>query len=586
MFRVFRKWATQHASTHGVADLLPVHSGEKLLSTPDRQAHLRELARLVAVPQGHFDALYRAAVLCFARFVQLLPASESHHHACAGGLLDHTLEVVIETLKQRRAYMFPPGAKPEEVRRKEDLWTYAATLSALLHDVGKAAALQRVVLMDASARERGDWDPYQGAMPDRAFYRIEFLRDRSYPLHTRVVPLLARYVVPDLGMTWLASDRQVLSSWLATISGDHETAGVLGQLVQTADGASTARNLGAHTPRMNTARSKPLNEKLLTSLRYLITEGQLPLNRNGAAGWLVGDDLWLVSKRVADALREQLQVEGHDGIPTRNDRIFDVLQEHRLLTANGEHAIWRARVQGQDWEKAHDLTLLRMPAFHVWPNPQSRPTPFTGTVSPLVGAPVEVDAHRADDARGGDEPGACAPNTLDSTPVVVAQDAQSAPYDVAASQNPPAELSNRSSTSVAKNNPYGGSPFFCWLMQGLRAGTIASNQPDARVHRTPEGVLLVSPALFRDYGRSQGDESQWEHAQKRALKLKLHKVTATKTNIHHYRVELPDGNYTGSAKVIKGILIAAPECDQLFPPGSAPTPNPVLHRIDPVGKNA
>ena len=519
-------------------------------------------------------------MLRFARYVQLLPASESHHHACAGGLLDHTLEVLIEALKQRRAYMLPPGAKPEEVRRKEDLWTYAATVSALLHDVGKAAALQRVVLMDASAQERGDWDPYAGAMPDRAFYRIEFLRDRSYPLHTRVAPLLARYVVPDLGMTWLASDRQVLSCWLAAISGDHETAGVLGQLVQTADGASTARNLGAHTPSMNAARSKPLNEKLLTSLRYLITEGQLPLNRNGAAGWLVGDDLWLVSKRVADALREQLQVEGHEGIPTRNDRIFDVLQEHRLLIANGEHAIWRARVQAPDWGNSHDLTLLRMPAFHVWPNAQSRPTAFTGTVSPLANALV-------DDARGGDEQGASSsnPNHVESAPVVAAQGAQSAPPDVAGSQNPPAELSNRTSTSGAKNSRYGGSPFLCWLMQGLREGTIASNQPDARVHRTPEGVLLVSPALFRDYGRSQGDESQWEHAQKLTLKLKLHKMTAAKTNIHHYRVELPDGNYTGSVKVIKGILIAAPECDQLFP-GAAPTPNPVLHRIDPVGKNA
>jgi integrating conjugative element relaxase (TIGR03760 family) len=575
MFRVFRKRAAHHASTHAIADLLSVHSGEKLLSTPDRQAHLRELARLVAVPEAHFDALYRAAVLRFARYVQLLPASESHHHACAGGLLDHTLEVLIEALKQRRAYMLPPGAKPEEVRRKEDLWTYAATLSALLHDVGKAAALQRVVLMDASARERGDWDPYAGAMPDRAFYRIEFLRDRSYPLHTRVAPLLARYVVPDLGMTWLASDRQVLSCWLAAISGDHETAGVLGQLVQTADGASTARNLGAQTPRMSAARSKPLHEKLLTSLRYLIAEGQLPLNRNGAAGWLVGDDLWLVSKRVADALREQLQVEGHEGIPTRNDRIFDVLQEHRLLIANGEHAIWRARVLGQDWDNAHDLTLLRMPAFHVWPNPQSRPTPFTGTVSPLAGAPVDDERASAAD-----------PNSIESEAFAAAHATSSVPPDAVASQSEsPVEFTNQPSTSGNKNNRYGGSPFFSWLMQGLREGTIASNQPDARVHRTPEGVLLVSPALFRDYGRSLGDESHWEHAQKRTLKLKLHKTTPAKTNIHHYRVELPDGNYTGSAKVIKGILIAAPDCDQLFP-GAAPTPNPVLHRIDPVGKNA
>lgn len=445
-------------------------------------------------------------------------------------------------------------------------------MSALLHDIGKAAALQRVMLTDASGREQGCWDPYTGAMPDKAFYRIEFLRDRSYPLHTRVAPLLAKFVVPDAGMTWLASDRHALSCWLAAISGDHENAGVLGQLVQAADGASTARNLGAQTPRMHAARSRPLHEKLLTSLRFLIGEGQLPLNRNGAAGWVVGDDLWLVSKRVADALREQLQAEGHEGIPTRNDRIFDVLQEHRLLTANGEHAIWRVRVLGQDWENAHDLTVLRMPSVHVWPNPQSRPTPFAGTVSPLAGAPAENDPPAS-----ASNPGAV-DVALDKMPHF----AQTLTPATTASQAEP--QTGFSVTPSIDQNRYAAHPFFHWLMQGLREGTISSNQPDARVHRTQEGVLLVSPALFRDYGRSQGDESHWEQTQKRVLKLRLHRISAAKTNIHHYRVELPDGNYSGSAKIIKGILFAVPECDQLFA-GAALVPNPVLHRIDPALAN-
>lgn len=110
MLRVFGRKPPRAVSTHEIADLHPVHSGEHLLSTPDRQAHLRELARLVAVPLAHFDVLYRSAVLRFAGYVQLLPASESHHHAIAGGLLDHTLEVLVEALKLRRAVMLPPGA--------------------------------------------------------------------------------------------------------------------------------------------------------------------------------------------------------------------------------------------------------------------------------------------------------------------------------------------------------------------------------------------------------------------------------------------------------------------------------------------
>ena len=37
------------------------------------------------------------------------------------------------------------------------------------------------------------------------------------------------------------------------------------------------------------------------SLRYQIDEGLLPLNRDGAAGWIVGDRLWVVVKRALEA---------------------------------------------------------------------------------------------------------------------------------------------------------------------------------------------------------------------------------------------------------------------------------------------
>ncbi|MGR9105928.1 MAG: TraI domain-containing protein [Gammaproteobacteria bacterium] len=77
-----------------------------------------------------------------------------------------------------------------------------------------------------------------------------------------------------------------------------------------------ARNLGADPNRQPTdSNVKPLHEKLLIGLGYLLNKGELPLNRNGAAGWLVGDDLWMVSERTIDMLRGHLLMEGHSGIP-------------------------------------------------------------------------------------------------------------------------------------------------------------------------------------------------------------------------------------------------------------------------------
>ncbi|HEE1153567.1 TPA: TraI domain-containing protein, partial [Klebsiella pneumoniae] len=68
-------------------------SAEQLLATPLRQASLRQLRQLTPLPDTLFDSWILTAINRFAALVQLLPASQSHHHSIPGGLLDHSLEV-------------------------------------------------------------------------------------------------------------------------------------------------------------------------------------------------------------------------------------------------------------------------------------------------------------------------------------------------------------------------------------------------------------------------------------------------------------------------------------------------------------
>jgi hypothetical protein len=87
-------------------------------------------------------------------------------------------------------------------------------------------------------------------------------------------------------------------------------------------------------------------------------------------------------------------------------------------------------------------------------------------------------------------------------------------------------------------------------------------------------VLLVSPAIFRDFADRVAEAGTWEHVQKRFLKLKLHAKRPDGTNVHRYRV-------TGERhqSVIKGILI--PDAGLVF--GSAPRPQPNPHLKPSVG---
>ena len=87
-----------------------------LLSQHPKQ--IKTIQQLAGVPQTHWRSLYCDALLSFAGYVQQLPASEAHHHSGVGGLLDHSLDVVIHALRIRRGHLLPHGADAEEITAK------------------------------------------------------------------------------------------------------------------------------------------------------------------------------------------------------------------------------------------------------------------------------------------------------------------------------------------------------------------------------------------------------------------------------------------------------------------------------------
>lgn len=226
-------------------NFLPVLAAADLLAAPHRAKHLRDIERLAGIPTVHFDTLYRCALESFTRWVQQLPASETHHHAGAGGMLDHSLEVVVGAMAKRRVHLLPHGADPETITREQHRWTYAVFSAALLHDIGKPAVDQLIHLIDGDRCEQGQWDVWSGPMPLGMWYRVTFVRERHDRLHETVSPLLARLILPQEALSWLAQDHQVLREWLSAIGGDREHRGVVAEIIESADGASVARNLSA-----------------------------------------------------------------------------------------------------------------------------------------------------------------------------------------------------------------------------------------------------------------------------------------------------------------------------------------------------
>lgn len=516
----------------------PVESPKALLLA--RKDKIHRIEEQVGTTPLHFKTFFMAALLRLAAYVQKLPASFSHHHACPGGLLDHTLEVIEAALRLRLSVLWT--GKPIEAQVKvRDLWVYALFSACLLHDVGKPAASLEVTVFTCDGKELpfDPFGPFLGEDPKIAGYRFG-PRLGGYSLHARIAPLLAGRILGDLALSWLALEPAVFEPWLLAVSGDLSGAGILGELVSQADRCSVSNNLGATFTAQPGGKTKTVSlpEKLAAALRHLIEIRQLPLNGNGAAGWKVGESLWMVAKRTLDALRAHLLKEGHSGVPSGNERLMDVLQEHGLLLPNpAGRAVWRVTVEGQSF--AHELTVLCFPVPKLWPQ-GGHPEDFAGRVSAPRPPPAQTSAEKPTPLVGGKV------------------------------NFPPPSQEKASLDSALGEEPKDlGRSFLSWLKEGLSCGRIPYNDLGAPVQVAEGGVLLASPLVFKAYGEACGED--WRKVQRRFLKLDLHARTRDGANVHVFDVR---GKHRTSR--LSGILL--PDPSLLFGE-KMPRPNPHIQRF-------
>lgn len=138
--------------------LLALVRAEKAVDARWRQSHQsREVWERDLLP-----AIHR-----YAAFVQLMPASEAHHHAHAGGLLSHTIEMVLAALTWRNAMLLPGGSQIEELDAQRDQWSYVVFFAALLHDIAKPMADLRIQWRCDGMADSIRWTPAGGSLVQR-----------------------------------------------------------------------------------------------------------------------------------------------------------------------------------------------------------------------------------------------------------------------------------------------------------------------------------------------------------------------------------------------------------------------------------
>ncbi|WP_455827901.1 MobH family relaxase [Pseudomonas kilonensis] len=517
---------------------LPVESAHSLLAAEHRRQLLDRIWQYTALSHPQFSQLYLNPIHRFAEFVQQLPASETHHHAYLGGMLDHGLELVACSLKLRQSYLLPTGAAPEDQAAQTDAWSAGIAYGALLHDIGKIAVDLLVERQDGRV-----WHPWQGSLDQP--YRFHYLKGRDYHLHGAAAGLLYTQILDRPILDWLSGFPPLWASLLYVLSGQYERAGVLGELVIQADRVSTAQNIGGNPTKALQAPIHSLQHHLISGLRHLV-QHELKLNQPGAAGWLTEDALWLVSKTVTDKLRAYLLSQSIEGIPSSNIAVFDELQSHGLVESTQEgKAIWTALVAQGNWQQT--FTFLRLQPTLIWGS-ENRPETFGGTVNIAV-HDYPTDASVIPPAPKTVSVGS---RQNQSQPDPIATD--DADYlgtllDMFELEKPEAS-DEPSASALETSNPLLDNPgkaFLNWVKEGILSHKLIINESKAKIHTVGGTVFLVTPGLFQRYVQEFPDVSlgacqeieEWRWVQKQFEKLKVHKKRDNGLNIWTCKVQGP-----------------------------------------------
>jgi len=398
----------------------PVLTADILIERTGTKPLVDAMRTKLGFPSEVFDGTVWPVISAFAEFVQLLPVSESHHHAKPGGLFVHSVEVVNLALDLRRGQILPRGASPEVIGEQAHRWTYAVFVAALLHDVDKAIADLRVVMRKRTTGSEA-WSPLAGSMLacGATSYRVEFterISRRHDPRGKLPVQVFNRFV-PESILAWLSAEGALVRDLLSQLSGDEAgDDGVLHELVSRADTESVRRNfLGGSRVRLANGPRPPITK---TSEQRTKADEELPRDQPGANA---------SCSQTRGAIETATRCEPANAAPEAEEYLEAVEERTDAGTARAKAAI-------QD--PPHAAPMLRSPV-----------------------KPAGVVKREGLGPRG-------------------------------------------------ENAPEAAMRFMGWVQEGLASGELQFNESGALVHFVPEGMLLVSPRIFREFAKVHGDDGR------------------------------------------------------------------------------
>ncbi len=280
-------------------DLIALVTPVTLLAEGRRHGLLQNITQSCAMPSTRFNDLCLKLVHNFIHHCQRLPETANSYYALPGGLLDHALNRTEAALHLFRHSLVHDH--DDDLSEEQHLWLYALFSASILQGIGKLQLDYKIDQFGANGQLLTRWNPLCDKLSAvGTYYHYEFLQGSEDDLRRRLNLLLARQLMPESGFAWIAGDPTVLAVWLALLHEDPNAAGILGAILERADGIAIQRDLneflirhngtgGARPSKMNTfidatPEANPEKDRLLGAefIKWLtqeIQKGEFHINK-------------------------------------------------------------------------------------------------------------------------------------------------------------------------------------------------------------------------------------------------------------------------------------------------------------------
>jgi len=406
-----------------------------------QSARVRAIHQTLGLERAQFDSLILPVLERYAAFVHLLPATERDHHADAGGLLRHGLEVAYWAARESEGVVFVADGTPLERKQLEPRWHVAVCLAGLLHGVGIPISDLAV----GNARGTIHWDPYTESLIQWAQrHRLEryflFWRPLRHGLRECFAGLAAsRVLTPQLSRWLTEPEPGIMGALLQAITNSaaaasHHPEHPLAQLVESADEHSCAKDRVTRGHHCDDSGDVPVEEQLFEAMRTLLANGTWTANQRGARVWVTPHGLFVVWKPAVEEILQRLKRDRAPGLSNDPGILAERLIARGLATPyrdndGASHPYWPVTPELLATADGRSVTLdmLRIARMHLL---------FESAPPSVVAARVGDDRRPDPITRGKAAPASTLPVTPTgpAAPVVIAP--PSVRLDASASPQP------------------------------------------------------------------------------------------------------------------------------------------------------